>query len=379
MIYFDHAATTPLDPRVLNKMSPYLNESFFNPSLNYRKAVRTRSAISEVRAEIASIVGVKEKEIIFTSGGTEGDNIAIKGVALANKSRGKHIIVSKIEHAAVLNSARWLQKMGYEVSYLDVDENGLVNLDNLRKLIREDTILVSVMYANNETGTVQPIKEISEICHEKNIYFHTDGVQAFGHILLNLKEIDADIVTVSGHKIYGPKGSGFIYIKEGIKVDDIVSGGEQERGIRPGTENVAAIIGIGEAVRLLAAERVERVFTEQKVCDRLIEGITKIPGTYVNGDLEHKLPGVINFSFEGIEGEALMILLDKKGICVSTGSACEAGNDAPSHVLTSMGRTSLLAKGSLRISLGYENTIEEADYVTEAVKEAVSYLRSLRM
>lgn len=377
MIYLDHAATTPTDKNVFEKMLPFLTEEFYNPSLHYRRAVRIRSSISEARMTIAEAVGAKENEILFTCGGTEGNNLAIKGAAFAYSNKGKHIITTEIEHPSVLNSFKWLEKMGFEVSFLKTDASGRVSLRELESIIRKDTVLVSVMYVNNETGAVQPVKEIAKLCHENNIVFHTDAVQAFGHVNINVRELDADLMTVSGHKLYGPKGSGFLFIKDGISLDDYISGGEQEKGIRPGTENVASVVGLAEAVRIINSKREERTAIEAKLSKKLCDGILKIEGSKLNGEITCKIPAINNFGFEGIEGESLLMMLDTKGIYVSTGSACAAGDDAPSYVLTAMGNSKDLAKSGLRISLGYENTEEEIDFVIDAVKNTVEYLRSL--
>lgn len=379
MIYLDHAATTPLDSRVFDKMKPYFTDMFANPSLAYRSAVKIRSAIYSARETLAECINARPEEIVFTGSGTEADNIAIKGAARQLKNKGKHIISTKIEHPAVLNSLKKLEKEGFDVTYLDVNENGRIDCEDFAKAIRNDTVLASVMYANNETGTVQPVEAIGAICRENGIVFHIDAVQAFGHIPVDVNMLNADLLSVSGHKIYGPKGIGFLYIRNGIILDEIISGGEQERGIRPGTENVPAIIGLAEAARIVCEEQNDRMEKEKYLSDMLMKGILEIPGTKLNSDTENKLPGSSNYSFDSIEGESLMIQLEMKGICVSTGSACSMGSGEPSHVLKAMGLTDEEAKGSLRLTVGYDNTEEEIEQTIKAVKESVEYLRRLRI
>lgn len=375
MIYLDHAATTPLDKRVLEEMLPYFTENFENPSVSYRSAVKIRSAIFNARKTISNCIGAKPEEIIFTGSGTEADNIAIKGIALQKSNIGKHIVSTKIEHPAVLNSLKELEKNGFEVTYVGVNDKGRVSSEDVIGAVRSDTILVSVMYANNETGVIQPIEEIGLFCREKGIPFHVDAVQAFGHIPVDVNKIYADLLSVSAHKIYGPKGIGFLYIRNGIKPASVISGGDQEKGIRPGTENVPAIIGLAKAASIICSEQRERIEKENKLTQILIDGMNLISNSKINTDLNSRLPGSVNYTFEGVEGESLMIQLDMRGICVSTGSACSLGSGKPSHVLKAMGLSDEEAKSSIRLTVGYENTEEEMQTVVIAIRESVEYLR----
>lgn len=377
-IYLDNAATTKTAPEVVEAMIPYFSENFGNPSSVYEFAGISKKAISESREIIAETLGAQENEIYFTAGGTEADNWALKATAEAYESKGKHIITTKIEHHAILHTGEYLEKRGYEVTYLDVDENGVVKLDQLKKAIRPDTILISVMFANNEIGTIQPIKEIGQIAHEHGILFHTDAVQAFGQIPINVDECHIDMLSASGHKLNGPKGIGFLYIRKGVKIRSFVHGGAQERKRRAGTENVPGIVGLGKAVERAAATMAERSRKETELRDYLIEKVLKeVPYTRLNGHRHNRLPNNINFSFQFIEGESLLIMLDMKGICGSSGSACTSGSLDPSHVLLAIGLPHEIAHGSLRLTLGEDITRENLDYVAESVKEIVERLRSM--
>lgn len=377
-IYLDNAATTKTAPEVVEAMLPYFSENFGNPSSVYEFAGVSKKAISESREIIAKTLGAQENEIYFTAGGTEADNWALKATAEAYESKGKHIITTKIEHHAILHTGEYLEKRGYEVTYLDVDENGVVKLDQLKKAIRPDTILISVMFANNEIGTIQPIKEIGEIAHEHGILFHTDAVQAFGQVPINVDECHIDMLSASGHKLNGPKGIGFLYIRKGVKIRSFVHGGAQERKRRAGTENVPGIVGLGKAVERAAATMAERAGKETELRDYLIEKVLKeVPYTRLNGHRHNRLPNNINFSFQFIEGESLLIMLDMKGICGSSGSACTSGSLDPSHVLLAIGLPHEIAHGSLRLTLGEDITREDLDYVAESVKEIVERLRSM--
>lgn len=378
MIYLDNAATTKTAPEVVEAMLPYFSENYGNPSSIYTLGGTSKKAVNRAREIIAASLGAKTNEIYFTTGGTESDNWAIKSVAEAYKDKGKHIITSKIEHHAVLHTCEWLEKQGYEVTYVDVDENGIVKLDELKKAIRPDTILISVMFANNEIGTIEPIREIGEIARENGILFHTDAVQAYGHIPINVDEYHIDMLSASGHKFNGPKGVGFLYIRTGLKLRNFIHGGQQERGRRGGTENVPGIVGIGAAAERAFANLEERQNKETQLRDYLIAQIQeKIPYCRLNGDAVKRLPNNVNFSFQFIEGESLLILLDMQGICASSGSACTSGSLDPSHVLLAIGLPHEIAHGSLRLSLSEENTKEEIDKTVEALSGIVERLRSM--
>ena len=378
MIYLDNAATTKTAPEVVEAMLPYFSENYGNPSSIYTLGGTSKKAVNRAREIIAASLGAKTNEIYFTTGGTESDNWAIKSVAEAYKDKGKHIITSKIEHHAVLHTCEWLEKQGYEVTYVDVDENGIVKLDELKKAIRPDTILISVMFANNEIGTIEPIREIGEIARENGILFHTDAVQAYGHIPINVDEYHIDMLSASGHKFNGPKGVGFLYIRTGLKLRNFIHGGQQERGRRGGTENVPSIVGIGAAAERAFANLEERQNKEAQLRDYLIAQIQeKIPYCRLNGDAVKRLPNNVNFSFQFIEGESLLILLDMQGICASSGSACTSGSLDPSHVLLAIGLPHEIAHGSLRLSLSEENTKEEIDKTVEALSGIVERLRSM--
>lgn len=378
LIYLDNAATTKTAPEVVEAMLPYFTEHYGNPSSIYGFAAANKEVITGCREKIAGILGAKSEEIYFTAGGSESDNWALIAAAEAYAAKGKHIITSKIEHHAILHTCEYLEKKGYEVTYLDVDEAGLVDLEQLRSSIREDTILISVMFANNEIGTIQPIGEIGQIAREHGILFHTDAVQAFGQVPINVDELHIDMLSASGHKFNGPKGIGFLYIRRGVKIRSFIHGGAQERRRRAGTENVPGIVGIGAAAERAERTRIERTGKEQAVRDYLIRRIeSEIPYCRLNGDRVKRLPNNVNFSFRFVEGESLLIRLDMKGICASSGSACTSGSLDPSHVLLAIGLPHEIAHGSLRMTLSEEITKEEADYVVEALKEIVQDLRNM--
>ena len=377
-IYLDNAATTKTAPEVVEAMLPYFTEHYGNPSSIYGFAAANKEVITGCREKIAGILGAKTEEIYFTAGGSESDNWALVAAAEAYAAKGKHIITSRIEHHAILHTCEYLEKRGYEVTYLDVDEAGFIDLEQLRAAIREDTILISVMFANNEIGTIQPIGKIGQIAQEHGILFHTDAVQAFGQIPINVDELHIDMLSASGHKFNGPKGIGFLYIRRGVKIRSFIHGGAQERRRRAGTENVPGIVGIGAAAERAARTRKERTGKEREMRDYLIRRIeSEIPYCRLNGDREKRLPNNVNFSFRFVEGESLLIRLDMKGICASSGSACTSGSLDPSHVLLAIGLPHEIAHGSLRMTLSEEITKEEADYVVEALKEIVQDLRNM--
>lgn len=378
MIYLDNAATTKTAPEVVEAMLPYFTEFYGNASTIYELGSQSKKAMTEARETIASALGAATAEIYFTAGGSESDNWALKATADAYKNKGNHIITTKIEHHAILHTCEYLEKQGFEVTYLDVDENGKVKLDQLKKAIRPTTILISVMYANNEIGTIQPIKEIGEIAHEHGILFHTDAVQAFGQLPINVDECHIDMLSASGHKLNGPKGIGFLYIRKGVKIRSFIHGGAQERKRRAGTENIPGIVGMGAAAKRAVSTMEERTAKERELRDYLIDRILKeVPYTRLNGDRVDRLPNNANFSFQFIEGESLLIMLDMEGICGSSGSACTSGSLDPSHVLLAIGLPHEIAHGSLRLTLGEETTKEELDFVIEAVKKIVEKLRSM--
>jgi cysteine desulfurase len=377
-IYLDHAATTAARPEVVEAMLPYFTENFGNPSSIYTFSQKNKAKITECRELIANSLGAKSNEVYFTAGGSESDNWALKATAEAYASKGKHIITTKIEHHAILHTAQYLESRGFEVTYLDVDENGVVKLDELRAAIRPDTILISVMFANNEIGTIQPIKEIGEIAKEHDIIFHTDAVQAYGQVPINVDEYHIDMLSASGHKLNGPKGIGFLYIRTGLKLRSFVHGGAQERSRRAGTENVTGIVGLAKAVEIAFDTMEERTKKECELRDHLIDRIlAEVPYARLNGHRTKRLPNNVNISFQFIEGESMLIMLDMAGICGSSGSACTSGSLDPSHVLLAIGLPHEIAHGSLRLTLGDENTMEEMDYVVEHVKEIVTKLRSM--
>lgn len=378
LIYLDNAATTKTAPEVVEAMLPYFTEKFGNPSSVYSFASGNKDVIGRQRDAIAEVLGAKGNEIYFTAGGSESDNWALKAAAEAYGDKGNHIITTKIEHHAILHTAEYLEKRGFEVTYLDVDEDGRVSLDELKSAIRPSTILISVMYANNEIGTIQPIREIGRIARENGILFHTDAVQAFGQIPIDVDECGIDMLSASGHKLNGPKGIGFLYIRKGVKIRSFVHGGAQERKRRAGTENVPGIVGLGTAVKRAAASMKERMEQESGLRDYLIDRvIAEIPHCRLNGHRTERLPNNANFSFRFVEGESLLIMLDGKGICGSSGSACTSGSLDPSHVLLAIGLPHETAHGSLRLTLGEETTKEEIDYVVEALKEIVGKLRNM--
>ena len=378
LIYMDNAATTPVKPEVFEAMRPYFTEVFGNASGIYRFAGKAAKAVSDARDIVADFLGAKSKEIYFTGGGSESDNWALKAVAEAYEKKGKHIITSKIEHHAILYTCEYLEKKGYEVTYLDVDEYGVVDLEQLKRSIRPDTILISIMFANNEIGTIEPIREIGEIAHERGVLFHTDAVQAYGHEEINVDELHIDLLSASGHKINGPKGVGILYIRESVKIGSFIHGGAQERGRRAGTYNTPGIVGFGEATRLAKEHLAERKAKETALRDKLIQGVLEqIPYARLNGHPTKRLSNNANFCFRFIEGESLLILLDQNGICGSSGSACTSGALDPSHVLLAIGLPHEIAHGSLRLTISEENTEEEIDYVVGKLKEIVGRLRSL--
>ena len=378
LVYMDNAATTFVDKRVFEAMTPYLTYNGFNPSSIYDGAQDVHANLDKAREVIAHTLNASEKEIYFTSCGTESDNWAIKGVAYANKDKGKHIITSKIEHHAVLHSMNALEKMGYEVTYLGVDENGLVSLKELEEAIRPDTILVSIMYANNEIGTIEPIKEIGEICHKHNVYFHVDAVQAYAHVPIDVVTQNIDMLSASGHKFNAMKGTGFLYIKKGTKITNFMDGCAQEFKKRAGTENVAGIIGMAKATELAHEEMKARMEHETKLRDYMIDRILKeIPYSKLNGDRNKRLPNNLNIGFEFIEGESMLLALNDLGVCASSGSACTSGSLDPSHVLLAIGLPHAKAHGSLRLTVSHENTMDEAKLVCDNLPKIVERLRSM--
>lgn len=377
-IYLDNAATTSLKSEVLEEMMPILKENYGNPSSIYSIGRNARKEVEKSRQTVAEILGANPNEIFFTSGGTESDNWAIRGVAFAQLRKGKnHIITSKIEHHAVLHTVKELEKEGFEATYLDVDKNGFVNPEDVKAAITEKTALVTVMYANNEIGTIQKISEIGKVCHEKGVIFHTDAVQAVGHLEINVKEQNIDLLSLSGHKFHGPKGVGALYVKKGVRILNLMQGGAQESNKRPGTENVAGIVGLAKALEISMQNRNEKNKDLEKKRDFLITELLKIKRSRLNGDRTERLPGNVNISFEGIEGESLLLLLDAAGICASSGSACTSGSLDPSHVLLAIGLVHEVAHGSLRLSLDESTTMEEIEYTVSEVKKIVERLRSM--
>ena len=378
IIYLDHAATTATRPEVVDAMLPYFTENFWNPSSVYTPALNNRKVVDESRETIARSLGTTAENIYFTAGGSESDNWALKCTAEAYANKGKHIITSKIEHHAILHTCEYLEKKGFEITYIDVDENGILKLDDLKAAIRPDTILISVMFANNEIGTIEPIKEIGEIAHKHGILFHTDAVQAFGQVPINVDECHIDMLSASGHKLNGPKGIGFLYIRKGVKIRSFVHGGAQERKRRAGTENVPGIVGIGTATKRAIATMEERTAKEREMRDYLIKRVMEeIPYTKLNGHPTDRLPNNANFCFRFIEGESMLIRLDMAGICGSSGSACTSGSLDPSHVLLAIGLPHEIAHGSLRLTLNEEITKEDIDYVVDQLKTIVSDLRGM--
>ncbi len=378
MIYLDHAATTPLAEQVEAAMRPYYASDYANASAIYEFGEKSREAMEHAREVIARSLHAKPKEIYFTAGGSESDNWALKGTAEAYRDKGKHIITTQIEHHAVLNTCKYLEEQGYEVTYLPVDEQGFVDPAQLERAVRPDTVLISVMFANNEIGTVEPIARIGRIARRHGVLFHTDAVQAYAQIPIDVNFYQADLLSASGHKFYGPKGTGFLYIRDGVKTASFVHGGGQEQGRRAGTENIPGIVGIGKAAELAMQSMSERIYKETRLRDYMIREIQRrIPGAWLNGDRYARLPNNVNFSFEGIEGETLLLLLDAKDICASAASACSAGSGEPSHVLSAIGRDPELAIGSLRMTLGAGTAKEEVETALDAVEENVKLLREV--
>lgn len=378
IIYLDHAATTATRPEVVDAMMPYFTNTYGNPSSVYKFSNASKDAIATARDTIAKSLNADTKDIYFTAGGSESDNWALKETARVYKTKGKHIITSTIEHHAILHTCEFLEKEGFEVTYVGVDENGILKMDELKAAIRPDTILISVMFANNEIGTIQPIKEIGAIAREHGILFHTDAVQAYGQLPIDVDEYNIDMLSASGHKLNGPKGVGFLYIRKGIKIRNLIHGGGQERARRAGTENVPGIVGLGKAVEIAFDTMKDRTSYEAKLRDYLIDRVlAEIPYTRLNGDRTKRLPNNANFSFQFIEGESLLIMLDMAGICGSSGSACTSGSLDPSHVLLGIGLPHEIAHGSLRLTLGEENTKEEIDFVIDKLKEIVQRLRDM--
>lgn len=378
MIYLDNAATTRTAPEVVEAMLPYFTEYYGNAGSIYRLGSESRKAVIQAREVIASTLGAETNEIFFTAGGSESDNWAIKAVYEAYRSKGKHIITSKIEHHAVLHTCEYLEKQGAEVTYLDVDSDGIVDMEQLRRAIRPDTILISVMYANNEIGTIQPVQEIGEIAAQHGILFHTDAVQAYGHLPIHVADCHIDLLSASGHKFNGPKGTGFLYISNRARIRSFIHGGQQERGRRAGTENVPGIVGLAAAAKRAMEFMEERAAKERELRDYLISRIeAEIPGAVLNGHRTKRLANNVNFSFESMEGESILIMLDMAGICASSGSACTSGSVDPSHVLLALGMSRERARGALRMTLGEENTKEEMDTVAEELKRIVERVRGL--
>lgn len=377
-IYLDHAATTYVKKEVMEEMEPYFTEKYGNASSIYNIGRENRKVIENARGKIAKAIGSDDDEIYFTAGGSESDNLAIIGIAKANREKGNHIITSKIEHMAVLQTCKSLENEGFEITYLNTDEKGIVNVEDLKKAIKPSTILISIMFANNEIGTIQPIEQIGKIAKERNIIFHTDAVQAIGNIKIDVKKLDIDLLSLSGHKFYGPKGVGALYVKKGIEFEPIIHGGHQERGKRAGTENVPGIVGIGKAIELADANI--EMYNEKliKLRERYIdEVLSNIPGTRLNGDRINRLPGNANISFSGIKGESLLLLLSENEIYASAGSACTSGSTTPSHVLKEIGLSDELASGSLRVTFGDENTMNDVDYTVSMLKNFVEDLRKM--
>ncbi|MCH3963795.1 MAG: cysteine desulfurase NifS [Clostridium sp.] len=374
-VYMDYAATTFVKPEVLKAMSPYFNKYFGNPSSLYHISTRNKVEINRSRQKIADVINSGRDEIFFTNGGSESDNWALKGAAFANRDRGRHIITTSIEHHAILNTCSYLEKQGFDITYLSVDKDGFVNVDELKREIRDDTILVSVMFANNEVGTIEPISEIGNILKDRNILFHTDAVQAITHVPIDVRAMNIDLLSMSSHKFYGPKGMGALYVKKGVNIDNLIHGGGQERGKRAGTENVPGIVGMGCAIELASKSMKEETERLTGLRDKLIHGLLKIPGTKLNGPQDHRLPGNVNISFSEIDSEILLVVLDDIGICASSGSACSAGAIEPSHVLTAMGIDREAAKSSIRLTLGAGTTEDEIDFVVDKITDSIERLR----
>jgi cysteine desulfurase len=378
VIYMDYAATTYTKPEVLEEMLPYFTELYGNPSSIYSISRDTKKAIDVARDRLSKAINAGNDEIYFTGGGSEADNWALKGVAFANKHRGNHIITTQIEHPAILHTCEYLEKNGFEVTYLSVDEYGIINMEELKNAVTDRTILVSIMFANNEIGTIQPIKEIGKFCRDKKIFFHTDAVQALGNLPIDVKEMNIDLLSIAAHKIYGPKGTGVLYIRKGIRIDNLIHGGGQERGRRAGTENIAGIVGFGKAAELSISNLDKHREKLTYLREKLIAGLLKVPHTRLNGSTgDARLPGNVNVCFRFIEGESILLMLDMEGICGSSGSACSSGSLDPSHVLLAIGLTHEIAHGSLRLSLGDDTTEEEVDRVLEVVPRIIKRLRDM--
>lgn len=377
-IYLDNAATTPVDERVLAEMLPYFSEHFGNPSAVYQEAHEAKRAVEAARLQIAKAINADPKEVFFTAGGSESDNWAIKGVARKNKAKGNHIITTEIEHHAVLHTCEYLEKEGFEVTYLPVDDKGMISLEDLKAAITDQTILVSIMFANNEIGTVEPIKAIGEIVKPKGILFHTDAVQAFGNVPVDVKDLNVDLMSLSSHKIYGPKGVGALYIRKGVPIDNIIHGGAQERRRRAGTENTPAIVGFGKAAELASVEFEANVAQMKALQAQLIQGVTsRIPQVRLNGHPTQRLPGNVNFCFDYIEGESILLSLDLIGVAGSSGSACTSGSLDPSHVLLAIGLPPGIAHGSLRLTMGRHTTAEDIDFVVDNLVKIIERLRKM--
>ncbi|MHC6180251.1 cysteine desulfurase NifS [Clostridium sp. JNZ X4-2] len=374
-IYMDYAATTFVKPEVLKEMMPYFAGYFGNPSSVYYISRKTKMAIGKARECISKVINADKDEIFFTSGGSESDNWAIKGTAMANEKKGRHIITTEIEHHAVINTCKYLEQHGFKITYLPVDKFGMVNLQELEEAITEDTVLVSVMFANNEIGTIEPIKEIGELCKKKGVLFHTDAVQAVGNVPIDVQNMNIDLLSMAAHKFYGPKGMGALYVKKGVKIDSLIHGGSQERGRRAGTENIAGIVGMGKALELAAQNMNKESKRLIYLRNKLIDGLLNIPDTRLNGDKINRLPGNVNVTFDSADGEIIVMALDDMGICVSTGSACSAGAVEPSHVLTAIGFSENAAKSSIRLTLGAKTTEDDVDYVAKTLGDIVLKLR----
>lgn len=378
MYYFDNAATTKIRPEVLNEMMPFLTEEYGNASSIYTLGRTSKNAIETARKRVAEAIGADADEIYFTSSGTEADNWALKGIAEANSSKGKHIIVSSIEHHAILKPCEYLKKHGFDISYIPVTHDGIIDIKKLKESIRSDTVLISVMYANNEIGTIQPIEDIAKLAKEKGIYFHTDAVQAVGHIPIDVKKLGIDLLTISAHKLNGPKGVGALYIKKGTNIDQFMHGGDQEMKRRAGTENTAGIVGFGKAIQLAVTDMEKKNEYIKRLRDTAIEGIlSNIPDTFLNGDASKRLPGNANICFKYVEGESILLHLDRLGICASTGSACTSASLEPSHVLLAIGISPELAHGSLRLTFSEENTIDEVKYLIKVLPDIIAKLRQM--
>lgn len=376
-VYMDYAATTYVKREVLEEMMPYFTEKFGNPSSFYSISRETKIALDKARNRVAKALNCLQSEVYFTAGGSEADNWAIKGIATANKEKGNHIITTKIEHHAVLHTCEFLEKHGFEVTYLNVDKEGFINLEELKNSITNKTILVSIMFANNEIGTIQPIKEIGAICREKGVLFHTDAVQALGNVKIDVEDMNIDMLSLAGHKIYGPKGVGALYIRKGIKIDNLIHGGGQERARRSGTENTASVVGLGKAIELAVENLEDHNKHLIKLRDKLIDGLLKIPYTKLNGPVgDKRLPGNVNVVFEYVKGDSVILNLDFAGICASSGSACTSGSLNPSHVLLAIGLSQELAEGSLRLTLGDDSTEEDVDYVLEVLPPIIERIRN---